>query len=208
MGLAPYRSREYELGYKVALARIDLTAALFRIERPFANIDPLDDVFKISGQQVNRGLELSAIGRITDSLRVFGGVTFLNARLEDTPLASTNDKLYVGAPKIKGNVLLEYQVPQLAGLVATCDYQFSSDRAGNDKNSFMVAGYNLLDIGMRYSSTIAGKQTTLRLAVDNLTDRHYWSTISPSNLTGANTGNLIAHLGAPRTLLASISVEL
>ena len=50
--------------------------------------------------------------------------------------------------------------------------------------------------------------STWRLAVDNVTDRHYWSTIGPSNLTGANTGNLLAHLGAPRMLLASGSVNL
>ena len=49
MSLPPYRSKEYELGYKASVAKIDLTAALFRIERPFANIDPADNVFKISG---------------------------------------------------------------------------------------------------------------------------------------------------------------
>ena len=64
--LAPYRSKEYEVGYKASLGKIDLTAALFRIERPFANIDPTDNVFKISGQQVNKGLELSAVGQVVD----------------------------------------------------------------------------------------------------------------------------------------------
>ena len=47
-----------------------------------------------------------------------------------------------------------------------------------------------------------------QMAVDNLTDRAYWSTVAPSNLTGANTGSLIAHLGAPRTVLASVTVDL
>jgi iron complex outermembrane receptor protein len=36
--LPPYRSKEYELGYKATLGKVDFTAALFRIERPFANI--------------------------------------------------------------------------------------------------------------------------------------------------------------------------
>jgi iron complex outermembrane receptor protein len=51
------------------------------------------------------------------------------------------------------------------------------------------------------------KNVTWRLAVDNLTDRNYWSTIAPSNLTGANTGNLLAHFGTPRTVLAAVSVD-
>jgi iron complex outermembrane receptor protein len=202
--LPPYRSTEYELGYKASLASIDLGAALFRIERPFANVNTANNTFEITGDQVNKGLEMSAVGQVVDGLMLFGGVTLLDARMERTPLATTNDKLYVGAPKVKGNVLLEYQIPQIAGLVATFDYQFSTDRAGNDTNTLMVAGYNLFDIGVRY---IRGK-LTWRLAVDNITDRAYWSTVAPSDLTGANTGNLIGHLGAPRTVLASMSLAL
>jgi iron complex outermembrane recepter protein len=206
--LAPYRSKEYELGYKVDLSGIDVTAALFHIQRPFANLDPATNIFEISGEQVNRGLELSAIGEVMDGLTLSGGVQLLDARLEHTPLVSTNNKIYVGAPKVKGNMLLEYKIPELAGLVATFDYQFSGDRAGDDTNSFFAPGYNLFDVGARYTSNIWSKPVTWRLAVDNVTDRHYWSTIGPSDLTGANTGNLLAHMGEPRMLLASVSVNL
>jgi len=205
--LAPYRSKEYEVGYKVSLGKVDLSAALFRIQRPFANINTADSVFEISGLQVNKGLELSAVGEVVQNLRVYGGVTLLNARLEDTPLASTNDKIYVGAPKVKGNTLFEYSIPTVPGLVATFDWQFSGPRAADDTNSFFVAGYNLFDLGARYTSSILTKKGTWRLAVDNLTDRHYWSTIAPSNLTGANTGSLLAHFGTPRTLLAAVSFD-
>ena len=208
VSLAPYRSKEYELGYKASLPGVDLTAALFRIERPFANLDATTNIFAISGQQVNRGLELSAIGEVLDGLTLSGGIQLLNARLEHTPFATTNDKIYVGAPKVKGNMLFEYKIPGLAGLVATLDDQFSGDRAANDTNSYFAPGYNLFDVGARYTSDIWSKAVTWRLAVDNVTDRHYWSTIGPSNLTGANTGNLLAHMGAPRMLLASVSVNL
>ena len=81
---------------------------------------------------------------------------------------------------------------------------FSGNRAGNDTNSFWVDGYNLFDLGVRYST----RHLTWRLAVDNVTNEHYWSTVAPSNLTGANTGNLIGHLGSPRTLLASVTLGL
>ena len=202
--LAPYRSTGYEVGYKVSLPRIDLDAALFRIERPFANVNPANNVFEISGDQVNKGLEMSAVGQVADGVTLYGGLTLLDARMQHTPLATTNDQLYVGAPKVKGNVLLEYQLPGVAGLIASLDYQFSGDRAGNDTNSLIVAGYNLVDLGVRY----VRHKVTWRLAVDNVTDRFYWSTVAPSNLTGANTGSLIGHLGAPRTVLASVSVFL
>jgi iron complex outermembrane recepter protein len=205
--LAPYRSKEYEVGYKASIAKIDFTAALFRIQRPFANVNLADNTFEISGLQVNRGLELSAIGEVISGLTVYGGVTFLDAKLENTPLAATNDKIYVGAPKVKGNTLFEYHFPAIPGLVTSFDWQFSGPRAANDTNSFFVAGYNLFDVGARYTQTILSKSVTWRLAVDNLADKHYWSTVAPSNLTGANTGNLLAHFGSARTVLASASID-
>ncbi len=205
--LAPYRSKQYEVGYKATLAKFDFTAALFRLERPFANIDPVDRVFKISGEQVNKGLELSGVGEIFRGLTIFGGVTLLDTRLEDTPLPATDGKRYVGAPKVKGNMLFEYRVPGLEGLVALFNYQFSGSRPANDTNTQMAPGYNLVDIGARYSSQLWQQAFTWRLAVNNVTNHQYWSTIGPSNLTGTNTGNLLAHLGAPRTVLATVSVE-
>jgi iron complex outermembrane recepter protein len=202
--LPPYRSSGYEVGYKAFLANINLTAAAFRINRPFANINTASNVFEITGEQVNTGLELSAVGEIVHGLTLYGGLTLLDARMQNTPLPSTDDKWYVGAPKWKGNMLFEYAVPGVSGLVASFDYQFTSNRAGNDTNSFWVAGYDLFDIGLRYGT----RYLTWRLAVNNLTDRSYWSTVAPSNLTGANTGNLIGHLGSPRTLLASVTLSL
>jgi iron complex outermembrane receptor protein len=205
--LAPYRSKEYEVGYKATVGKTNLTAAIFRIERPFANVDTAANMFEISGEQLNKGLELSAVGEVIPNVTVYEGITFLNARLENTPLTATNDKLFVGAPKVKGNVLVEYRVPELPGLTAILDYQFTGPRAGDDTNAFTVAGYNLFDVGARYASSIKGLPITWRLAVDNIADRRYWSTLGPSDLTGANTGSLLAHLGSPRTVLASASMN-
>jgi iron complex outermembrane receptor protein len=92
-------------------------------------------------------------------------------------------------------------------LVATLDWQYTARRPGNDTNTTWTQSYSVLDLGARYTARLLGKQATWRLAVNNLTDKHYWSTIGPSNITGANTGNMTAHLGAPRTVAASMSVN-
>ncbi len=207
VGLAPYRSKEVEAGAKFAFDSVDVTAALFRIERPFANIDPVDKVFKISGDQVNTGLELSVIGQVVDRVTMYGGVTLLRARLTGTGNAATENKPFVGSPTYKGNVLFEYRMPGVEGLFANFDWQFSGKRPGNDIDSFSVDGYQLFDIGARYASKAWGKLVTWRVVVNNLADTHYWSTIAPSNITGANTGNLVAHLGSPRTVSASVAID-
>ena len=63
------------------------------------------------------------------------------------------------------------------------------------------------DLGARYTTQLLGRGVTWRLAVNNLTDKRYWSTIAPSNITGANTGNMVAHLGSPRTVAGSMTID-
>jgi iron complex outermembrane recepter protein len=206
--LPPYRSTQYEVGYKQSISGIDVTAALFWLERPFANVNPVTNVFQISGDQLNKGAEFSGVGEIVHGLTLYGGVTLLDARMEHTLSPLADGMLYVGAPKVKGNMLLEYAVPGVQGLVTSVDYGFSSARAEDDANTYMSPGYSVFDIGVRYIAAVWGKPLTYRLSVDNVGDKHYWSTIAPSNLTGTNTGSLIAHLGAPRTILAGITAQL
>jgi iron complex outermembrane recepter protein len=205
--LAPYRSDQWELGAKAALSKIDLTFAVFRLERPFANVDPTDNTFKISGRQVNTGAEVSAIGKITDNLRIFSGITILNPELEATGNPATNNMQYVGMPKVRSNILLEYWVPSVPGFVVSFDWQYVGRRPVDDTNAYWTPSYNVFDLGARYTTKIQGKTTTWRVALNNIADEHYWSTIGPSNITGTNTGNLTAHLGAPRTVAASVTID-
>jgi hypothetical protein len=66
-GLAPYRSKQEEVGYKVELGRLDLMADVFRIKRPYPVV-AADNIFEIQAEQVNDGVELSARGAATDDL--------------------------------------------------------------------------------------------------------------------------------------------
>jgi len=207
MALAPYRSTQWEAGIKATVAKIDLTFAAFRLERPFANTDPADNVYKISGQQINKGIEATAIGKAGANLTVVSGITLLDPIMDGTGKPATNDKQYTGMPKFKSNILLEYAVPPVAGLVGTVDWQYTARRPGNDANTTWAPSCSVLDVGARYTTRIGGKPTTLRLAVNNVTDEHYWSTIGPANLTGVASGSMTAHLGAPRTVAASLSTN-
>ncbi len=205
--LAPYRSKQWEAGVKVTTPRLDYSIALFRLERPFAYVDATDNTFKIQGRQVNPGLEATLIGKVTNDLRIYSGITLLDPRLEATGNPLTNDNQYVGMPKVRSNLLFEYWVPEAPGFVVTLDWQYVGKRPGNDTNTTWTPSYEVLDLGARYTTRLLGKAATWRLVVNNLTDKHYWSTIGPSNITGANTGNMTAHLGAPRTVAASMSIN-
>jgi iron complex outermembrane receptor protein len=120
--LVPYRSKEWEIGFKTATRTIDVTTALFRLQRPFANtvaLNATQNIFEITGQQVNYGAEISAQGTLLHRLLVDGGFTALNARLNDTGIAATNGKRFVGIPGYKSNFYSEYRVPGVAHLSVT-----------------------------------------------------------------------------------------
>ncbi len=216
--LPPYRSKEVEIGYKLALRRMSFSAAMFRIERPFANfitgiVDPLCgaqsgtlncQVFRITGRQLNHGAEGMLSGRVFESLMVTGGLSVLDPKLTDTGIAATNNRKFVGIPNYKSNIFAEYRLPRMEGIYLNSDWQHVGRRAMDDINSAYVPQYNLFDLGVRYTTHLWGRSTTWRITANNLTNVHYWSTLGPGSITGQSTGSYLGHIGEPRLITASM----
>jgi len=206
-GLAPYRSKQYEAGYKVELGRLDLVGDVFRIRRPYAVV-AADEIFEVQAEQVNDGVELSARGAVTDDLTLFGGVTYLDPVVTHTGVATTDDKQILGLSKLVGSMLLDYRIPALPGLAASVHVTYDSSRYGDNANTYRVAGFTTTDLGIRYLTHLWNTAVTWNVAVDNITNRHYWSLITPAGqngYTGAGAGNGL--LGAPRMVRADMQVE-
>jgi iron complex outermembrane receptor protein len=201
--LPPYRSRQIEAGYKIAVSGIRMSAAVFRLRRPFANIDA-DNVFSISGEQINYGVEATLSGRLAQRLILYGGFTALDPTLQQTGNPATDGRQFVGIPRFKSSVLTEYQLPAGAGTFVSLNWQTLGRRPIDDVNSSWTPAANIVDLGVRYARTIARKPTVWRFGVNNVGDVHYWSTLGPGNITGTNVGSYTGHLGAPRTVVASM----
>ncbi len=201
--LAPYRSTEWELGFKTTDHPLAVTAALFRIQRPFANTDG-SNVFRITGLQVNYGAELSAQGLLFHRLLIDGGFTALNARLNQTGIAATNGRRFVGTPAYRSNLLSEYHLPGVQDLVVTGNWQFIGARPVNDENLQFTPAFNTFNLGFRYGRLIGSKRVTLRFTANNLSSVRYYSTISPGDITGTNASSNTAFLGTPRTIATSL----
>ncbi|WP_459622933.1 TonB-dependent receptor [Burkholderia sp. 3C] len=206
--LDPYRSKQWEVGYKVAFSRWNTSLAAFRITRPYA-YTMADGIYRTGGEQRNLGVEWMLDGHLTRNLSLFGGVAWLDPRLFDTGDASTDGKQIVGLPKYTVNLLAEYDVRQVPGLAADVNLHYVGARATDNANSGSAAAYATVDLGVRYLTSVFERAVTLRLAVDNLTNRQYWTNIVPGGLNGyTGAGNATAQLGAPRTVMASVEFEL
>ena len=205
--LPPYRSKEWEVGFKSAGRPMNVTTALFRIERPFANTIPFSatqSIYAISGQQVNFGAEISGQGTLFHHLLLDAGFTALNARLNDTGIAATAGKRFVGIPAYHSNLYSEYRVPRVRNLAVTGNWEFDGRRPQDDENLHSTPGFSTFALGFRYAHPIFDKLATLRFSTNNLTDVHYFSTIAAGDITGTNASSNTAHLGTPRSLSTSL----
>lgn len=206
--LAPYRSSEWELGVKASLAELDLNAALFDIQRPFAYTDT-DGFFKTAGEQRNRGLEVGARGFLDRLWVIHASATWLDPRMEQTLNPANAGGVVVGVPRLQANLLLERGLPEWPGSALEGNLHYASRRAANVDNTLWAAAYATLDLGARYESRLAGQRLTARLTLANVTDKHYWASLYTGNSwsggsSGAGTGT--AFLGEPRTLKFSLAL--
>ncbi|WP_240155879.1 TonB-dependent receptor [Candidatus Pantoea formicae] len=205
--LAPYRSRQVEVGSKLAIDKLLLTAALFQIKRPFAYTNASGD-YAVDGEQRNRGLELMADGDVTDRLHVFGGMTWLDPRLLDTASTETDDKQIVGLPRYTASLFAAYDLPMFSGTDIHGGIHYVGRRTTDNQNDGWVSSYTTLDAGAAYKTQLFDTATTFRLDVTNLTNRHYWTNIVPGGLNGySGAGYASASLGEPRMVQVSMQLN-
>ncbi|HMA50291.1 MAG TPA: TonB-dependent receptor [Magnetospirillaceae bacterium] len=205
--MAPYRDRSYEIGAKYAVNdHFRVAVDGFRMSRPSAQT-LADNVFQVVGTQRNWGSELFVEGDVTSEFSVYGGVTYIDARLEGTGSAATDDKLVVGVPHWKEDVVLDLHPDLTPGFAFTAAVHSESARAATDTNNSSAPGYATVDLGLRYSTAVMSEHhAVFRFQVINATDTRYFSSIADGNIVGSPGANT-AYSGAPRTFEASIEAD-
>ena len=192
--LEPLVSDQYELGLKAGLGQLQLTAALFRIDKANERSDDgtPSGTFVQDGRQVHTGLELSAIGKPTEALTVMAGVIWMDNEVKRSsdPSIEGNHPNWVAENVFK--LYSEYAPDVLQGWTVTFGAYYAGDSYQDPQNTRKVPSFTLFDIGARYPFKILGTDTEARVNVLNVTDEKYWAATSP---------------GAPRTIAFSLSAE-
>ncbi|ATB70592.1 TonB dependent/ligand-gated channel protein [Sulfurospirillum diekertiae] len=209
--LDPYRSKQYEIGSKLSLDRVDLSAALFQIKRPTAYLG-YDGIYEIQGDQTNQGVEFMASGKVAESVALFGGITYMDTDITGAKIANIDNKQAIGMPEWQANLLAEYTVPSYKELVLSSNFHYTGKRAIDPANTEWADSYFTTDIGARYATKqLFGDKTILRLSVNNITNEKYWAGIFAGNVSGldgdATAGTTTLFLGDGRNVTASIEVK-
>jgi len=204
--LAPYVSEQYEVGAKVLLGGNWMaTVAAYELTRPTAGAmflpGPIppgqpDRVYGVYGDQRARGAELSVAGQVTDSVRLLGGVTLIDAKIHKSTNPAVLGNRLSGTSKFQANVGGDWDVPFLAGLSLSARYIYTGSAYANEANTLRIPSWDRVDLGARYTfADRRGTRYTLRLNVDNVTDEHYW------------TNSYTLSLGQPRSWALSLEMD-
>ncbi|WP_213774033.1 TonB-dependent receptor [Bradyrhizobium sp. dw_78] len=197
--LAPYRSKQYEVGTKVDFGKITATLSAFQIEQPSAVTDPVTLIYALGGQQRNRGIEINTFGEVTNGIRLLGGVTFIDATLTETTDPTTQGKDAPGVPKVQLNFGGEWDTPFAPGLTLTARAIYTSSQYADYANTQQIPDWTRFDIGARYTfQGPNGKPITIRADIQNLLGKNYWANSAPDYGLA---------LGTPRTYLVSTTFD-
>lgn len=199
--LAPYKTKQAEMGLKWQAESYTHTVSLFRIQKPstvsIATGAPRPTL-ALDGEQRNSGLEWQVFGLATPQLRVLGGVAYTRAKQVRAASAANNGKAAPGVPKWTANLGSEWETPWLPGLMLGARVTYTGAQYLDAAGLLALPSWTRWDASARYETQVAGKALALRASVENLSDRSYWS-------GRFNEG--FATLGTARTVKLSAAVD-
>jgi iron complex outermembrane receptor protein len=210
--LDSFLTRQAEIGAKYeANKKLLLTAAVYRMRAPFFYPKPLNAgdqclgvpltdpglCFQGEGHETHRGAEFSAQGEVTNWLRLTASAAAIAAISDGTGTPAFDNKQVINQPRLRTTLSADVHVPHVPGLALLPGWGYTGRKAATRDDVVNVGGYNLFNLGVRYTPQGKLNRVTFRLYADNITDKRYWKD------TGANYGDTFLHVGAPTTVRLS-----
>jgi iron complex outermembrane receptor protein len=200
--LSPFCTRQAEIGAKYEPSqRILLTTAFFHMRAPFFYPMVIDNQgdqsFVSEGRETHDGIELNAEGKATNRLRLTASAAAIRAISSDTGTPGFDNKQVLNVPHLRTAMFADVLVLKSRGLHLMPGWSYTGRKEATRDDVVSVPGYNLFNLGARYTPGGEQGRLTLRLYADNITDKRYWKD------TGASYGDTFIHLGAPTTVRLS-----
>ncbi|WP_458758419.1 TonB-dependent receptor [Afipia sp. TerB] len=183
--LAPEQTKTLEAGVKVDVLQnqLSLSGAIFRIEKTNLRVQDIADstVSTLDGIARVDGIELAAVGKVTQDWSVFAGYSYLQSRISDTPDASLNGRELSGTPHHNFTLWSTYALNPDWIIGGGAVYQ--SMGFATNSNTTYVPAYWKFDAMVAYKVT---PNSTLQLNVYNIGDALYYPQYSGGNVVPAS----------------------
>lgn len=171
-------TQQVDAGLRMALGDLTAVAGVFEIEKPFFGLDE-DRFFGEQGMQVNRGVELSLAGPVTDALQLVVGTVFYDVSLDgeavDAGLLADSP---VGVINRSTTLNLDYRPPWAPGWSFDLGLTSRGEQNGDAQGQVKIEPRTLLDLGLRRQFSIAANDVVLRGRLTNVLDEWGWDASS------------------------------
>ncbi len=196
--LEPVTAEQTEIGVKTEWFNGGLvtTAALFETDVPLSYLDQASNVFGYFGTRRHRGLELTGTGQVWEGGRINAGLVALDAKSLNTGTPANDGKVPQGVSERQATLWLD-QATGVRGLTAQFGLRHSGKRALDAQNSVFLPAWTVADVGLRYATQLQGKNASVGLLVQNVTDKTYFNEGSFRNI----------YFGSKRALSLTASFE-
>ena len=203
---APFKTKQYELGFKYDFGKWAMTLSAFNIESPTLIADTANPIHSAKGTKYNyspsgeirhRGLEWNFFGEPVKGTRILGGVMLLDAKYTKSQGGQYDGNRVPATSRWSSVLSLEHDLASVPGLTLTTRLTYNSDAYINEANDFRVSPWTTWDLGARYKFNAGQVPMTVRFDVYNVTNRNYWRALS-------NNG---VFLGKERTFMLSLSAD-
>ena len=166
--LAPYQTKQYELGTKYQVGSWLNTLALYQIEKPEVYQDTVTKAVKDDAETRSRGIEFSTAGQLTEDLSLMANLAYIDAEYVKSGTASQVGNTVIGTPDFTAGLGLDYKIPVVDGMSVNARASYVSEQYLNTDNSLELPDYTILDLGAKYATKIGGVNTTFRANVNRV----------------------------------------
>ncbi len=178
INLEPERNEAWEAGAKYEMfgGKLLASAAVFQITKDNARENVGNGVFQTVGRLRSRGAEASITGTLADRIELFGGYTFLDAKITKSQNAANVGRRFANIPRHTAQLLANLLVSDRIKIGGQVFAQ--SKITGEGTTSLLktpyIPGYVRFDAVAEFHPT---DNLELRLNVLNLTDKRYYDAI-------------------------------
>jgi catecholate siderophore receptor len=194
--LEPEKFLNREIGLKwQPRAGFDVTLAGYILDRTNTRAtDPVSGATVLTGEQRSKGVEATAVGKLTGRLSIAAAAALQKAEITETTASAPAGRRVPSVPKFTASLWGRYDVSDRLGVGLGLYHQ--SKMFASISNTVISPGYTRVDAAAFLGLT---DQLALQLNVENILDKDYVGMVHTDN-------NLTP--GAPRTARATLRVRL
>lgn len=167
--LPAIQTRQFDAGVRLALGEnLRMVAGVFEVSKPYFNLDA-SNVFGELGRVINRGIEASFAGPVTDELSVVAGAVLLWPELTgDAVTRRLIGPQPVGAIGQRLEFSADWRPDFAPGASLDVRVSYRSPEIATVSNLTSVPTRTILDLGGRYAFEMGDYSAVLRVQISNL----------------------------------------